>query len=1063
MASTLSHSIVTACTPSEGFATIFIVNNPFNPKDKLERIAVPSGSTINGFLEKRFPGTANFPSPTFCVKSGGPHLRAHWNEPLNADDQIVFAPAPGGWAEIIWYIVVLIVSVTVSLLLTPGQGSTPDTNIGETPQPEPVFTLRGQQNEHKLSTPVEAAYGRFRTWPSFGASPYSSFLGNNSYLFQLFCLGHGKFDIHQIYIEDTALEEFSDIEYEIIQPGDAVTLFPDNVFTSTEVGGIELFGPNEASFTDWTAGYVACPPLQQTTRIEVDVALPRGMYYATGASLSTRTSTCEFQYRLIDDAGAPIGAWTTGVIFSKTLKTTTPQRYTETITVPLGRYEVRAVRTNNAELNHAGTTQTQWRGLRAFLPSVLVYPGVTMLAMKAKATNNLNESASSRVNVVATRKLRVWDSNTQVWVEDVPTRNPVWAFCDVFTAEYGGRLPDEFLDLVGLAEKAAILENEGVYFDWVFDGKVTTWDAAKTVAKIARGVPILQGSKITMVLERPQVLPVAMFSAENIIRDSFSYEMKLREVEGHDAIEAEYINAETWLPETVMCIAPGDTGDRPKTVKFPGCTDRTRAYRLGMYMRMCETKLRTNISFSTGLEGLLPSYGDLVAISHPLPRWGSGGYVLAISGNDVTLSKDVEFGVGAHYLLLRKRNGSVFGPVVCVEKLDSNGNVVANVVTVSDTITPSDFLTASQNGDPACFMFGPATSYARLATIAELTPSEGDNVAAKCIIYDATVFAYDDATAPALTTGYYVPQPDAIPVVRNLNVFAHPSSTSLIIISWQAIAGIANYVVESSNDGETWTTEASPTSPFYVMSVVEQILYIRVSATAVGTGIPAEWNGHVGIALTRPSNVTGLALAAWTGNTISATWTAVTTGAEIDGYIVRWFMRPVGGGYKLARQVFVETNAAQYTLEMAEIDDAAYREVRITVTAVNIVAESATAAEDTAANPEPAMPTAPHYAHIGVTGSYRHFRLYWTGSGDADLAFYRVWASATSGFSAASSTLVYEGTDPEFILLVPTTINPPYGPNSPARYWKVAEVDSWGNEYTETAQQYIPPITDAYP
>jgi len=1061
MASTLSPSTATACTSSAGFATIIIVNNPLSPKDRLEQVSVPAGSTINGFLANRFPDSGGeFPAPTFCVHGAKPHLRARWDEPVNAGEQFVFVPAPGGWAEIIWYIVILIVSVTVSLLLTPGQGSTPDTNIGETPQPDPVFTLRGQQNEKKLSTPVEASYGRFRTWPSYGASPYSTFIGNNAYLFQLFCLGHGKFDVHQIYIEDTELDEFTDIEYQIVEPGDAVTLFPDNVFTSTEVGGIELFGPNETSFTDWTSGYVACPPLQQTTRIEVDVSLPRGMYFSTGTVLSTRQSICEFQYRKIDDAGASLGPWTTGVIFDKTLKTPTPQRYTLEITVPLGRYEVRAVRTNNAELNHAGTSQTKWLGLKAYLPSVLVYPGVTMLALKAKATNNLNDSASSRVNVVATRKLRVWDADTEVWVENIATRNPVWAFCDVFTAEYGGRLPDEFLDLVRLAEIATTLENEGIYFDWVFDQKVTTWDAAKTVAKIARGVPILQGSKISMVLERPQVLPVAMFSAENILRDSFNYEMKLREVESHDAIEAEYINSETWLPETVMCIAPGDTGDRPKTVKFPGCTDRTRAYRLGMYMRMCETKLRINVNFSTGLEGLLPSYGDLVAISHPLPRWGAGGYVRSISGSDVTLSKDVEFGVGTHYLLLRKKNGAVFGPAVCVAKLDDNGNVVANVVTVSDTITPADFLTAAQNGDPASFMFGISTAYARLATIAELTPAEGDNVAVKCIIYDADVFDYDDATAPALTTGYYVPQPDALPIVRNLSVFSHPTSTSLIVISWQGISGIANYVVESSNDGETWSIEATPTSPYHVMEVVEQILWIRVSALNVGTGIPAEWNGHVGIALTRPNNVTGLALAAWTGNTLSATWTPVTTGADIDGYIVRWFTRPVDGGYKLARQVFVETAAADYTLEMAEADDAANREARCTVTAVNIVAESATADEATEVNPAPGMPTGMHYANLGTSGGYRRFRLYWTGSGDADLALYRVWASSTNGFTIGDSNIVYEGTAAEFILEVPATINPPYGLHSPARYWRVAEVDAWGSEYTETAQQTIPAVQD---
>lgn len=1051
MVSITSPSIATIPT-GEPSAWIYVVNNPFQPQVNLERHSVQPGSTINDWMRARFPDSHNFPAPTFCVKNNGPHLRAQWDEPLRAGEQLIFVPAPNGWAEVIWYLVVLIVSVTVSLLLTPSQASTPDTNLGETPQPEPVYTLRGQTNENKLGSPIESGYGQFRTWPSYGASSYSTFIGNDSFIYQLFCLGHGKLRIEQIYVEDTEIEEFQNIEYEIIQPGDSVTLFPDNVYTSTEVGGVELFGPNEASFTDWTPGYVACPPLQQTTKIEVDVVLPRGMYYASGAALVTRTSTCEFQYRKIDDAGEAIGDWTTGVIFTKTLKTTTPQRYTETITVPLGRYEVRAVRTNNAELNHAGTTQTIWRGLRAYLPSLLVYPGVTMLAMKSKATNNLNDSASTRINLVATRKLSIWDSENEIWIDDQPTRNPVWAFCDVFRAEYGARLADEFLDLEGLAELAAELENEGVFFDWVFDTKGTAWETARSIAKIARGVPILNGSKLTIVRERPQVLPVAMFTPENIIRDSFNYEMKLREAESHDSIEAEYINAETWLPETVLCVIPGDTGDRPKTVKFPGCTNRDRAYRLGMYMRMCETKLRTNINFSTGLEGLLPRYGDLVAISHPLPRWGACGYVLAISGFDVTLSRDVEFTAGTHYILLRKKNGSVFGPAVCTAKQDAGGNTVPNVVTITDTITPADYLVATQNGDPATFMFGTGTAYARTATVAELSPSDTESVAVKCIIYDASVFAYNDATAPAISTGYYVPQPEAVPIVRNLSVFAHPTSINLIVITWQAITGVTRYIVESSNDGETWTTEATPTNPYHVLSVVEQLLYIRVSATNVGTGVPATWNGNVGIALTRPNNVAGTALATWEGNTITATWTALVTGAVIDGYIARWFTRPAGGSYKLARQVFVETNAAEYTIEMAEEDNAIGREVRFTVTAVNIVAESATAGEDTETNPAPGMPTGAHHVNLGVTGGFRRFALRWTGSGAEDLAFYRVWASSINGFPVSDTYVVYEGTDPEYILSVPATPNAPWEPSSPARYWRVAEVDRWGDEYTETAQ-----------
>ena len=35
------------------------------------------------------------------------------------------------------------------------------------------------------------------------------------------------------------------------------------------------------------------------------------------------------------------------------------------------------------------------------------------------------------------------------------------------------------------------------------------------------------------------------------------------------------------------------------------------------------------MTFRTELEGLIPTYGDLVVISHDMPQWGTSGEVLA--------------------------------------------------------------------------------------------------------------------------------------------------------------------------------------------------------------------------------------------------------------------------------------------------------------------------------------------------------------------------------------------------------------------------------------------------
>ena len=75
------------------------------------------------------------------------------------------------------------------------------------------------------------------------------------------------------------------------------------------------------------------------------------------------------------------------------------------------------------------------------------------------------------------------------------------------------------------------------------------------------------------------------------------------------------------------------------------------------------------MTFRTELEGLIPTYGDLIAVTHDLPRWGQGGEVVAAVGRALTLSEPLEWESGGeaaeppvHYLALRRRDGSLSGP-----------------------------------------------------------------------------------------------------------------------------------------------------------------------------------------------------------------------------------------------------------------------------------------------------------------------------------------------------------------------------------------------------------------
>src|SRR5690606_9211615 len=111
----------------------------------------------------------------------------------------------------------------------------------------------------------------------------------------------------------------------------------------------------------------------------------------------------------------------------------------------------------------------KWVGLRAFIPSSKDYGNVTLLAVKARASNNLNGNSSNRINVITTRKLPIWDGST--WSAPTTTRSVVWAFCNILRASYNLNLADSYIDLSTLLSLNTAFESAGIYFDHVFDSK----------------------------------------------------------------------------------------------------------------------------------------------------------------------------------------------------------------------------------------------------------------------------------------------------------------------------------------------------------------------------------------------------------------------------------------------------------------------------------------------------------------------------------------------------------------------------------------------------------------
>ena len=978
--------------------TVIELLNPFN-KNERNQYTVEHVQSIRDILDKK--NIVEFNLPTICFVNNAPVLRKDWDaNNLKHGDTVVFASQMQGpvlpaiaafFAELtvaqIVYGVLTIASIAAGIAMQP-----PEMSTGR--QPDPTYSLNGANNQLKLNNPIEVAYGRNKLWPSYASRPFTRYLGNEQYLYQLLCLGQGEFDIEGVFIDDTNINDFLEIEYEVVEPNQPVTLIPTNVVTSVEVSNIELEGAGWDTETNWTAPFNANPSGTLATQLEVDLIHTTGIYYqdSKGGTWSQRASAL-FQYQKIDDSGTPIGAWTTLKNYDEDAYSLSPLRKTFKATVDAGRYRVRARRTNADSTSTRDQDTIAWGALRAVLEDTTDYGNVTLIAIKAKASNNLNSNSSNKVSCIATRKLQIYSGGVwSAWTTETATRNPVWAFCDAVRADYGAKLADTYLDLTSLVSIAQDLDDEEITFDWVFDQKSTLWEVLTVIAKVTYGSPTIQGSIFSIIRDIERTLPSGVFNQENIVKGSLQWNVRLFEQGEYDSVEIEYIDETTWKAETVVCSVESSPEENPEKIKLIGCMNRDKAYQYGLYLAAAKRYRRETINFSTGKEGLIPTFGDLISISHDVPRWGSGGYVVDIDGLIIETSEPVSFGTGNHYIILRKKDGTATGPLLVTSGIDSYH------VALADALEDSFYF--DDVNEPPFYHFGKADLWAKLAIVTSTKPN-GKQVEIQAIPYDTRLYQFYEEVAPELGSTTVIPVP-ALPTVTGLTVSELPSSLTQVLVSWNVADGAKAYVLErKSGDAENWETVVTTTNNGFVLTVEPIYLFLRVAGLNIGRGAWDEWEGDVGTTQYLPYDVNSVELvSSFVGDHVSIQWDSVT---NATGYKVE--VRQDAGA-TLIRTTNVLTPNFVYTIGDAIEDADINRNLQIRVYATNTNGDSAGYESIDVSNPIPTVPTGFVFVYSSETSSHVYYTLEWTANSESDIESYRVYGSATSGFTASGANLL---------------------------------------------------------
>lgn len=628
--------------------------------------------------------------PILCLINGVPVMRKNWNDLLNDNEivNIISLPLGGGGGGSNPVRVVLTVAVIVASVYTgeavgaaygAGWGAAAAASVSISggilvntlvpiPKPtlngmtsssytqSPTYSLQAQGNSARLGNPIPVIYGRHLIYPDFAAQPYYRYQNNEQYVYQLNCIGQGSYDVEQIRVEDTPISAFKEITYKIVNPGENNTLFNEDVVTSAEVAGQELLKGVIVG------GFVLNPTESEINKIEIDVACQRGLYYANdNGGLSEKTVQWRVDARLIDDEDNAFGDWFTLATETLTGSTVNGIYRTYTYSVAQGRYEVRTTRLDDKDDSSRSGHELRWISAKGYIVSDKNYGNVTLLAIVMKATDNLSQRASNLINCVVTRKLKTWSPNSG-WSGLTPTRSIAWALADILKADYGAKLTDKSIDLNALYSLERKWSVRGDTFNGVFDSKLTVYEALSRVAKVGRAVAFIQGGIVRFVRDEPKTIPVALFGPRNIVKNSLSIQYIMPSEDTADSVCVQYFSEKTWKTSEITGTFSGSASDKTATVELFGCTNKEQAQREAVYMALANRYRRRVVTFSTELEGLIPTYGDLIAITHDMARWGQGGEVIARNDLKLTLSEPVAFSNGVKNILaLRNKNGSLGG------------------------------------------------------------------------------------------------------------------------------------------------------------------------------------------------------------------------------------------------------------------------------------------------------------------------------------------------------------------------------------------------------------------
>ena len=662
--------------------------------------------------------------------------------------------------------------------------------------PSPTYSLSGGSNQMRPFEPLPLVLGGHRVFADADSKYYTEFDGDDQYFYQTFCFGLSDVVLSDFRIGTTPLTSFAGVETEEAGADGKLALFPANV--DTAAGGALTYA----------AGWITRTSSINATALAVDIA--GSLYRATQNGIESHSVTVEIEYRAV---GA--GTWLpfVGAASAVTLASDTrkPLRRTWRLTVAKAQYEVRLRRTTADDTDAQSVSDLSWSQLRTYQPDAADYTGRKRVALRIKASGQL-QGQVDQFNASASARCPVW--NGSVWVTQA-TSNPAWWFLYLARGKkigneraFGALLADARIDIEALKEWGAWCDTKLLTFDAVFDQPMNCNDMLHAIARCGRAFPTWASGKLGATWEAANKPHVAVFGMSNIRRGSFQVEYLTEKLA--DEIVLKFVNPDLdWQQDSVRAPVPGvTTPERTVTMELFGCKVKAMAGREANLLAAKQKYHRRKVTWETDLEGGVVQKGDVAIVSHDLTQWGYSGRIVAGSTTQLTLERKVPFTPAqSHYVGVVFPHGYLHVFDVTYQAGESDVITLAEAWPAVDDKGNTLY---TPNTDPNFkpfdykFVFEPKATPGKKVLITGVTPLDERTVRLTATDEEADYYLAENNSYTYVTPATYG---GALPVISNLQVTetlvrAGAVWNVQITITWDVAGPYGGAIVRAGINGE---------------------------------------------------------------------------------------------------------------------------------------------------------------------------------------------------------------------------------------------------------------------